>query len=65
MSKDKLPFVCPNCGKDFGWGDNSSAPIFLGIVNDLPFNDEPTPCCGHRISGHLVSKGEEIEMVLA
>lgn len=62
MSKTeaKLPFTCPNCGKDFGWGDGS-APIFLGVVTSMPFNNEPTPCCGYKISGTI---NRELEMVL-
>lgn len=48
----ELPFTCPNCNKPFGWGDGS-APIFLGVVNNISFNDEPTPCCGYKISGTI------------
>lgn len=61
QDEEKLPFKCPNCGKSFGWGDGS-APIFLGVVNSIPFNDEPTPCCGHKISGVIT---RELEMILA
>lgn len=56
----KLPFTCPKCGKPFGWGDGS-APIFLGIVNSIPFNNEPTPCCGYKISGTI---NRDLEMML-
>lgn len=59
--ENKLPFTCPNCGKDFGWGDGS-APIFLGIVNSIPFTDEPTPCCGYKISG-TINRDLEMELV--
>lgn len=61
MSKEELPFLCGNCGERFGWGDNSSAPIFLGVVRSLPFNNEPTPCCGNRISGFI---NRDLEMTL-
>lgn len=58
---DQLPFLCENCGERFGWGDNSSAPIFLGVVNSLPFNDQPTPCCGTKISGYI---NRDLEIIL-
>ena len=61
---EELPFVCPHCSERFGWGDSSSAPIFLGIVTSLLFTDEITPCCKGKISGTLVRVREEIEMNL-
>lgn len=61
-TEEKLPFVCPNCGKYFGWGDGSATPILLGIVNTVPFNNKPTPCCGHKISGVIT---RDLEMILS
>jgi hypothetical protein len=60
QTTEELPFVCPKCHRRFGWGDGS-APIFLGVVHTLPFDNQPTPCCGHRISGYIT---RDLEMVL-
>ena len=56
-----LPFTCPACGEQFGFGPSGA---LTRVVTDLPFTDEPTPCCGYRITGSLVRTGDRVEMLL-
>lgn len=48
-----LPFTCPACGEQFGYG--MSAPL-LSVVAVVSFS-EPAPCCGARLTGTLHRDG--------
>lgn len=50
---ETLPFTCPNCGEPFGFGE-AGADTLLSMVRSVPFSNEPTPCCGYKISGNLL-----------
>lgn len=54
----ELPHVCPYCGERFGWGEDVA---LLAVVSSCPF-DEPSPCCGERVSG-VVHRDGSVDFV--
>lgn len=49
----ELPFSCPSCGAEFGFGGPDQSAL-LGVVRSLPFTAAPAPCCGVLLTGQVI-----------